>query len=321
MKEYQYIVDNLKFALDETMRSDDSRGQYILKGSLEGRPALMKIVSAKNKEKSENLHKEHLITTEFFKDTVFGKGLAFGRDEQFVWYVKEFVPGEPLARYNESPTVALYNYDVIDPSLISMSSEIVPLISDLLRDIRKNKIKANLPVSFSTRRWSMDLEDYHIAEIEKGIGNSLSQSVKFYGKAKEKCFTPEKTGMCLGDLVPSNILYDNKARKVSFIDLEWAGLENREMDLSFLWLFLWRYPEWQKKLLNSFKEEIDEDSFRACTIRQIVGWYDSVFKPKDVSTEMSLIEAYRAHAWVQYLLDAGDSFEKLINVENTKHEN
>lgn len=314
MDSYKYILDSLKFLPEEVIRHDDANGQYILKGDFKGRLVLLKIIALKNKAKAENLNKEYLVTTELFKNKFFGDGLLLEKDKKFVWYIREFIEGKSLSQYNGSQLVALYDYDILDSALASKSSAIVPEISNLLKSVRTNKTKTSFPTSLLSKRWSVDLENYDIEAIEKGVGSSLSRSASFYNAVKKAYLAPEKTAICLGDLVPANILFNDRTGKINFIDLEWVCLDNIEMDASFLWLFLWRYPEWQKKLLNFFGNGIDKDSFRASVIRQIIGWYDPFFRPKTISKENGQIKIYHDHIWVKYMIVAGESYEKLISI-------
>lgn len=313
MIDYKSIISRLKFDVEKTLREDLERGQFILVGSYNGTKSILKITSISNPVKAKNLEKEYIVTSAIFDNTVFGRTLFFDKNENYVCYVREYIQGHPLSAYNQDSSVVLYRYDILDKKVCVDKEKIINGITHSLDIIHEETYRKALmlsPRDYFGQRWNMDIKQYNVSSIEKGLKHSLKDQVDFYYKNFNSY--KENYSCCVGDLNPANILFDGK--DVRLVDLEWFSIDNSMLDISFLWLFLWRYPDWQELLLRNVASEREKDDFRASVIRQIIAWFDVVFDP-DKKVTKDNIEEYKAHIWARYVKAAGESFEALTNTK------
>jgi hypothetical protein len=143
----------------------------------------------------------------------------------------------------------------------------------------------------------------------------LTIARNFLVDISEKMFNVENLAIQAVDLTPTNIfvLQDSE---VLFSDFEWLGLENYMLDIAFLWLLLWRYPDWQKKLAEGAIGEEDLEYFQANIIRIILYAYEKLLQPDlSIKQEKYYRELLAGHVWTKYLIH----FPNLFFVSNEKH--
>lgn len=313
MTEIKQLVNSL-ISFPQYLLKDEKIGYFVIKGRIGNRAVLLKVVAKTAKDKLDKLLYEK-IAESFLLDSEgdpifrFPREVGQGENEHYVWLIRQFLTGESLAGYSDR-TKSLMGYDVIKNKFICSGAQVVDEIAESLNKLWSLPVNQESKNKLSSGRFAKSIESYDIKAIEKGIGQNLGKQLKFYCAIKKRLFSKDNEKMCLGDLTPSNIIigYDGH---IILSDFELFCVDNYFVDVVFLWLFLWRYPDWQKLILERFvKTQDNRDFFRANLIREIIAWYDYKFNPKTESG--STKEIWAKHRWSDYLLYAGISYEEII---------
>lgn len=321
-REFEPILQSLNVKIVDEMNASENekKNQALIHGKINGQEVLLKIVPKKDINKISGLKKEALVdniiekhNTDFPVQYINKAGvLSTGSNENYAWIIRRYYTGRALAKIKGD--VVLMGYDILPNKYLLNRKEIINQIVNNLesfKTIKKDfgKVKGEQ----FPQRYESNLENYCIKEIEKGLTISLSDQVDFYNKNKAEYFYKDNICATVGDLVPANIIL-KEDNQIIFSDFEWFCFDNYLMDATFLWSFLWRYPDWQNDLLQlSVKDEQEKLFFRMSLIRQIIGKYSITFDPK-YQKKLKRIEALKKHAWTEYLMAAGESFEAIIKV-------
>jgi thiamine kinase-like enzyme len=261
-----------------TKKYEQSNGldYFVAQGEISGgKTVLIKIVSLKH-HKAENVQKEILASEIIKKHNSmklndkfnFPAVLYSDKDDEFVWIIRELIPGMTLSLSNRA-------YD--------------ELRNNLANDQLIEKIITNY-TAFS----KIDITGYR--DLIKDYSFCVKSSPNELGK-KYSC--DENLKISYGDLNPGNIIISDDG-KVYFTDLEWLSLDNKMMDIAYFWAFLWRYPELQIKWFNKFVTSAEaKEFFRLSIIRMFMNtrWEDKEFFNNPIFKE-------RNEKWYSYYKQA-----------------
>lgn len=317
-EDYEKVFLELGFTELDAIKKDIENGYYISHGKIADKEVVVRVLTKTDKTRVKNYEKELAIFKILEKGIPKGTLSQFactrkiGENEKFIWSIRDYVDGEVVSLYNTNKL--LMGYDEIDSKLLGFKDEIITSIKENLRFLWS--IEESFENDLFQERFSRIFDSQKIASVEKGIDYSLSEQISFYKKNVDKVFVSNNIKPSFGDLIPANIIYSNK--KAVFLDFEWFSFDHYLADVSFLWLYLWRYPSWQKKLLDSIITTEEENvSFCVNLIRQIIGFYsDYIFNSNDVMSKSVLEKRafFPNHIWTRYL-KATHSYSELLKVK------
>lgn len=322
-KDYEKIIKSLNFHEILAIKKNFKKGYYIIRGDIKGRDVLLKVVPKKDWIRAKLIKKEMLVDDIIEKHNVDltkplvlnARVLGIGHDNKYLWIIRRFYPGKSLARVQ--PKKVMLGYDRIRANFIHESHRIIKQIVDniesvqsITNDFRRLGIKKE----YFDRYFGSEIENLIENGLEKKLGITLSEHVKFYNNHKKNYLSKRYKCASVTDLSPSNIIIKDNG-VVVFSDLELFSFDNYTMDIAYLWLFLWRYPDWQKKLVSlSIKNNIDRQFFRISVIRIILSKYKFPSVTAGIKSDSGIIIFFKKHAWYKYLIAAGESFEGLTKV-------
>lgn len=231
-----------------------------------------------------------------------------GCHEDYFWLIRRYKTGEALSPYF-SIDMGLFGYDEIQSHFLPNLKDILNQVNNYLIDIRGIKKQHNHHSGFESPRFETDLLKCNPQYIEKGFEISLTNQLDYYNKHKEQYYIPANLSYSISDLVPANIIIEPKG-SVVLSDFEWFSYDHILTDPVFLWLFLWRNPEFQKFWYDTAIAPIaNEELFKVAVIRHLICWYRNLFNPDRELSEKLLAnrELWKKHRWTEYLKSAGES--------------
>lgn len=318
--DYKKVFDKVGFAELSSIKKDVQKGYYISHGKIAKKEVVIRILTKNDKLRVKNYKKElsifKILETGIPKEILsrFACTWDLGEDDKFVWSVRDYVSGKVASLYE--PSKMLMGYDEIDPKIIQDEDLIISGVKENLKFLWS--IDSPLDTDLFQERFNREVDPKTIKSIESGIGFSLSRQIDFYEQHKDQVFLPQNIKASFGDLIPANIIY-SKNKKVFFLDFEWFSFDHYLADVSFLWLYLWRYPAWQKKLLDLLiVSEDDKVSFRINLIRQIIGFYSEYIFNDNEAPSKSVKEKrefFPKHIWTEYLIASGESYGAIMQVK------
>lgn len=220
-----------------------------------------------------------------------------GQVEKIRWVLFYYIEGKPIG--------SIFDFD---KEYIDKKDEFISGILNNLTGIQKKtaimlKNKA-LPI----------LEKHDGAWYEKEFFNYEKKVVETVGSARyakllkiiqknKDIFDRECKVLCHGDFALSNQIFAKKTGVIHTADWEDVHLNNRAVDIGFLWLQAWKYPLWREKTLNQFSDGMaDKKEFLNIfslvliqqSVREIMFWrYNDWFEP--IKSYVMTKDALRAH--------------------------
>ena len=318
--DYKKIFSGLGFKELVSIKKDIKSGYYISHGVIADKEVVIRILTKTDKLRVKNYKKELAISKILGngrpKETLskFACAREIGENDKFIWSIRDYVDGEVISLYD--PKKILMGFDEINSKFVKKQDSIIRGVKEnlgFLWSIEPTKDDIGL-----IERFDRNFDQNKIEFIESNLGISLSKQVKFYNENKDKVFSPENIKASFGDLIPANIIYTTD-EKVVFLDFEWFSFDHYLADVSFFWLYLWNYPDWQKKLLDSFIEiENEKKSFQINVLRQLIGFYSQYIYNQFEHNSASVVEKrtiFSKHIFTRYLKSAGESYDDLINTK------
>lgn len=300
-----------------------ANGVFIYKCDYQGGKALLKITPFSDQEKLFKQKKE-VSVSEIISDfnsqnpqnqISFLKVLKSGVEEEHFWMLRVFEEGDSLSGTSElEAIVPLRGYDYVKKNYLGGKDDFIKAIFENLKSLQS--IDCNLFGQIKTwpKRFKSDFSDLNFTLAEQNLGISLKKTLNFYNEIKDDYFDNNNIKICVGDLNPANVII-NHQNKVILTDFEYFCLDNYTLDLAFLWLYLWRYPDWQTEL-EKYIEPADEDYFRASIIRIVLPFYFKSFGTAKYETGQDQSkDLYLKHIWLEILATVGESYKKLINIK------
>jgi len=318
--DYKKIFSDLEFQELEPIKKDIKSGYYISHGKIKDNEVVIRILTKTDKLRVKNYKKELAISKILNNGrpkellSKFACTREIGENNKFIWSIRNYVDGEVISLYD--PKKILMGFDEINSKFEDKQDSIIDGIKENLEFLwsiepTKEDIKLG-------ERFDKNIDQNKIKFIESNLGFSLSKQVKIYNENKDKIFSSENIKASFGDLIPANIIYTTN-EKVVFLDFEWFSFDHYLADVSFLWLYLWKYPDWQKKLLESFIDTEDKKkSFQINVLRQLIGFYSQYIYNQSEDISGSVIEKrniFPKHIFTRYMESAGESYEDLINTK------
>lgn len=313
--DYQQLLKDADFKEEKVFAKYFNSGVFFVEGRFRGKRAILKVVSKDSKKKIKGMLRERAADQVLQRshsisggNLSYGEVFTIGQSENFVWEIREFISGDQLSEFGRKE-VFLLGYDTVRDKFFRNRDHILTGVAENLTKLRQitSDSVGEMPHELLQPRFEPDCSKWDVANAEKLLAIKLDEQVGAYNSFSEDYLDKSKICAISGDLVPANIIIDEKIN-VSFCDLEWFGFDNYMMDPALLWLFLWRYKDWQAKLIElTIKNKEDEECFRASVIRIILSgkWYE----------QLSQFEASdrQPHPWHQYLIAAGNSYDKIIH--------
>ena len=206
-----------------------------------------------------------------FKDKINYPLLIKSDSKNFpYWFVSQYFEGKLLGHF--------YNLYLNDKKYISFLVDV--LFS--LQKIPKTSIKKAYQIK-DFYLWERNFNQYVklIKEYQVGINKKISKEIEFreiYNLLKKEGKNLAKSPLVFahGDFTLANFVVSGE--KIIITDWEQAHLDNVLYDLSHLWIQLWRYPDWQKKLISEFLDRVPkkrlkefQNLFRLMVITEALG--------------------------------------------------
>lgn len=194
-------------------------------------------------------------------------------------YDDKNIPYWFISQYREGPILG-YFYELYDKN-----DENISLIVDFLCEL--HKIPYNILASTLENKefffWKNDFQDHLnlVKSYENGIEKEIIKEINFFQiyqfiENKKIYFQKSPLVFSHGDFTLANMVISEG--KLFLTDWEHAHLDNFVHDIAHLWIQLWRYPTWRKKLLLEFinrlsKDRIEEfkNLFQAVIITEALG--------------------------------------------------
>lgn len=282
---------------------------------------LLKLVTSKNAAKIQLYQKEvaisNIIST-YLPNLHAIHALECGYLDNYFWVLREYMPGESLCQedsISDTSRGLIYTLSNLKENFVSQRNSIIPIIANNIKILESSKgLYNNIKTTSWNRRFCWPINANMLENIPKPLKSVFEQSLRF----KENGYLSEES-LCLSvsDLIPSNILISSGG-EIYFFDFEWMCLDNYTTDMSMLWLFLWRYPDWQNELIYCLELDNNSKNYFLISVAKIIAnWYAGIDWAKlEDKTEINQAkyQGYIDHIWVKYIKAAGESFEALMNV-------
>ncbi len=314
---FKGIFEDSGFSPEKLFLFDQSKLRCSVMGKIGNVQCFLKIVKLSD-ARVQRYKKEYQVEKLFCSNAKNGNDIARvqilndGENLEYYWLIRKFYPGNSLSSYSNQKK-PLFGYDLITRRY----SKKVDILKPIINNIRVfKKIQKGGPLERELPMYVLEMDDKLISGIEKGINLSLEKQLNFIITIKHDYLDGVNTCASMGDLTPANIII-TKSNEVLLSDFEWFSFDNYMMDTAHLWLFLWRYPRWQKELFSAMvASNKAEDFFRVSLIRIILGWYKAPFTGDNpIHSSASRKKYFTNHIWTKYLEAAGDSFEALMKVK------
>jgi len=326
------IFEKIGFSAINFLVNSKEQKHCVAFGKIGNQDVLIKIFHTSNIEKSKNLKDEWLackiierLNSEGVSNFRAIESLNFGQEGEYVYLVRKYYQGNPFASDANRVNSDFYfdKYSSIDKKFEIPTEDIsVGIISNLL--ILK-KTKGINPADFDFRQQGRFPRNYSsevINDIAKFLGIDLQPVADYLLDSQNLINDNKNFAVQTNDLTPTNI-FITKNHEVLFSDFEWMGLENYMIDITFLWMLLWRYPDWQKIIVDhTVSSDIERDLFRANLVRIVLYNYRDFCLVKKLDDDEERVSfnkrVFGNHIWTKYLLAAGQSFEAIMEVKQTE---
>lgn len=187
------------------------------------------------------------------------------------WFLHQYIKGPLLGHFYE-----IYEQGKKEKNIPKINDNLTALHAlpqDLIKKLIKQK-KYNLWIRTYDRYLEM-IESYQ-KNIKNKTGKIDFQKIYKFFENRKKLFEKQKKVLAHGDFTLANFFLCKE--KVYLTDWEQAHIDNFAYDISHLWIQLWRYPVWRKKIILDFlsrlaKNKIQEfkELFRAIVITEALG--------------------------------------------------
>ncbi|OGD64426.1 hypothetical protein A2215_03490 [Candidatus Berkelbacteria bacterium RIFOXYA2_FULL_43_10] len=322
-EEYQKLIKDLEFTEIKPVIKDYSADRFIVRGTINRRDVLLKILPRSDKNRVKSYKKEFLVDklmNEHNKDLklpviVKTKVLAQGQNDKYFWVIRKYYSGLSLSNYYPKKGM-LRGYDIIRKTFLNARSSIIKGIVENLYSIQKiaiNVRRFGVHKSQLQKRYEDSFDCDLILKCAKLLGQDLSHTISYTKSHRSEYFSEKYIVANVGDLVPPNIIVVEK-NNIIFSDFEWFCFDNNTMDVAVLWIYFWRYKKWQDQLIKlTITNDELRANFRYSVIRVLLSKMLSIVSGRWGKIEM--MDFYKQHKWAQYLKAAGESFEALMRVK------
>jgi len=290
------LQKNLNLKEIELISFDEANGVSISVVSDNHEKLLLKVCLVGDKLNYHRYKNEAIktlaLTQEQTRDDVnyFSQLSRFNQTDDLFWLCRKFYHGDVLCSETKGidGKFALDRYYVLSDKYISQPKKIILKLRESL-DYLWGLSPAIIPGGEKIR---FDLTEVDQFKLEKYVDFQLGEQLKL---AKE--FDGKNIAISVSDLVPPNIIISENDIIIS--DLEWLCQDNKFIDVAYFWLFLNRYPNWQKELINEFVQPENRIEFISALTRILLWWFDFVRRKFSESQQKLLLDSI----WLEYLKD------------------
>jgi len=248
-----------------------------------------------------SLSKKNFLTTNV---------LDFGQNDEYCWVIRQFYKGTPFGKI---PKIG----DPFFSHPVSRKFEInrTKICSMIVENVMSLQSFSNNDKTSHFQKRINNFIVNHENRIENITQVNLSPMNILYDNIGDEYLSEKWTKASICDLTPANIIVSEGQQDLVFLDLEWLSLDNSTIDFAYLWLFLWKFPLWQRELVINYQavEGFRDDFFRISIARIILYWYTRLLMIKENKQEKLAI--LKNHVWTRYLRATGESFEALMKVK------
>jgi len=316
LRHYKDILDDIGFKIEKSVIEEPESGRLLIRGRYRGGPALIKIYNF-NQAREKRLKKEKIvdeIINDYNQDNQQKiekvDVLALESNGDFIWLIRKYYPGESLANPvgQLSDLNVLLNHDLVKEKFSKNFEEIIGQVILNLKSLSKINDDRLKDQNYFDSRFYKEIDLEKCENNGNKLDLDIRQIIKNYDKLTFDYFDQCYLTASINDLTPSNILVGDNL-KIHLLDFELFALDNYTIDFTFLWLFLWRHPDWQRYLINSFiKSDRDKEFFRASIIRIVVSNFEWFLRlPGEKNRQ--------GHIWIKYLKAASESYDSILQTK------
>lgn len=245
--------------------------------------------------------------------------IKYGKSKNYSWLIRKYYEGNTLGINSTCFSDALYidRFTHLDHKFVDHYKEIINKIYKNLILFRDALSVQNKFFQCGSKRFVDQLNESVVSRISNRLNLDLDKQSSIFNENQESLLYTHNIQASIGDLTPTNIFLKNNG-DVLFYDLEWFGVDNYMTDVTFFWLLLWRYPEWQNEIIKiAVKNNKDEFFFLMNTIRIIISLFYLIFNEEDKTSEQykKSEQLCQRHIWREYLKASGESFEAIMKVK------
>jgi len=308
-QKYSNLLKKLSITEIGKIKFDDTNGYFISSGLKENKEILIKVSPDNDLEKWIQYKKElkaDKVINQINSNKKGGKQIKkpsvinIGKNESIQWLLREYIEGETLSEYDFNKPIK--GYDVLKEDFVK-KEYLIDQIANFINTC-KNNSSGTISKFSSVNRYESNLDKLNLDNVCNEINFDLFYSRKIYNKNLATYLNKSNLCVSFGDFIPSNILINN-SEEVFISDFEWLSIDNNTTDGAMLWLFLHRYPKWQKRLIAKLiKNRNDQLLFNMSVIRIILNWYYGLYVLMyDDKSKMNLLNKkyFRKHQWLEYL--------------------
>lgn len=297
---YNDLIKSIGFHHLFFIRNNPTKRRFLSVGEINGKKRLLKIIPSSDSQRKALFEKEERVSKILASSPSLKavRVLGLGHYGEFVYMLRDFVEGQSLANYDENKS--LYGFDEINANYLNNFSILDQIIA-IIQDIQAQK-EAFLQ-DFDDRyvsRFPKKFDQEKIQQIENSTGVKLSNQLNFLQQHQDVLLDKGST-VFMGDLTPANLIITSN-NQVYVSDYEQFALDSYMLDFAHFYIFLWRYPDWQKYLLYKIiASDDDKMSFVFCLTRVLFHLYDWPYLSLPDKAGVDRNQFIRNHPWTKIL--------------------
>jgi len=311
--DYLTVTKLAEFEEGKMIKADPAYGVFNAIGMIGSKKVLLRVVPNSDIVRIAGF-KHELKISKVLERSISGlnfpRSISVGSNDKLTWSIREYFEGEGLTNYAGTGSV-LFGYDLIKKKYQNDYLKIILWLDQNIKLIHTCKsVELIILVSRRGKRFNLDSSMKKLDRIQNILNIDLTKQVSLYNKYKN-WYSENNQVPVVGDLVPANIIVGDRG-KYFLSDFEWFSFDNKFLDIALFWLFLWRYPSWQKTFLqNQISSSEDKNNFLLSVIRIIIScdWHERL---------MQQSHEYNKHIWFRYLVAAGESFDSIMTIRPQK---
>lgn len=254
---------------------------------------IFKYTNLKESYLKEKLEREAIITNVISKsakehDFAFSAPIfiKYSTSNFPSWSIHEYAEGTPLG------SVFRFNKKLNVDDSRSLIARILPEIQSIDKSYIDNFYKLN-HIETRNKNWYLNKKTENNKFLKETFDNIFNEKIDllFQDCHEFPCVLTHE------DLLLENIIC-NQEKKLTILDWEHFTFDNPAEDISHIWVYSWKNPEWRNKLLKEFisNSKIDEknilSSFRVAAVMRLIyriRWWGTDPKIRQYNTKISLI--------------------------------
>lgn len=322
-EEVKTIFSRVNFVPKKIIFAEPESLRLIIRGKIGREEVVFKSCDNSRRLKAENIIKEgqvgRILNQHYGakrKKIPSFEIIDFAKTKNISWLVRKYYHGGVLGTDSNNFLDRLYidRFTHLNKKYVNQQKIFVKKIIDnvaIFRHISKGQVKFS---SSNIRRFADNFTNYQISKLSDCLDLDLKIQQNFFQQNRKLFFSSENIQATVGDMAPTNIFID-KNNKVIFFDLEWFCFDNYLTDVTFFWLLLWRYPDWQNEVIDAaIKTEKDKLCFQLNVIRIVLTLFGLIFADENNESDYfrQIKQLCQKHPWKKYLAAIAESYETLI---------